>query len=124
MWRSARRPRGRRAHRPPPVSDKPSERPPGACEYCTHAPHVARGEEVRCGHQRAAPEEGGRTDRRQSRTSQARDHRGHVSIAHTRHMLLGERKLDVAISAPPPRKEGAQTAASLGQAKRETTGGM
>ncbi|KAJ2942735.1 hypothetical protein O0L34_g14923 [Tuta absoluta] len=47
-----------------------------------------------------------------------------AAIEHTHHMLLGERKLDVAISAPPPRKEGAQTAASLGQAKRETTGGM
>ncbi|KAI5642578.1 RNA recognition motif domain-containing protein [Phthorimaea operculella] len=47
-----------------------------------------------------------------------------AAIEHTNGMLLGERKLDVAISAPPPRKDPAQAGASLGAPKREATGGM
>ncbi|KAH9631173.1 hypothetical protein HF086_006751 [Spodoptera exigua] len=41
-------------------------------------------------------------------------------------MMLGDRKLDVAFSAPPPRQSGsgASDAPALGQAKRDAGGGM
>ncbi|XP_075983329.1 RNA-binding protein 4F [Anticarsia gemmatalis] len=47
------------------------------------------------------------------------------AIEHTHGMLLCERKLDVALSAPPPRHDGAAPAApALGLPKRDSGGGM
>ncbi|KAJ8712942.1 hypothetical protein PYW08_008246 [Mythimna loreyi] len=45
-----------------------------------------------------------------------------VSACHG--MLLGERKLDVALSAPPPRQSSSSDMPALGRAKRDAGGGM
>ncbi|KAJ8711281.1 hypothetical protein PYW07_008523 [Mythimna separata] len=46
------------------------------------------------------------------------------AVAECHGMLLGERKLDVALSAPPPRQPGAADTPVLGLAKRDAGGGM
>lgn len=46
------------------------------------------------------------------------------AISKTNGLLVGDRKIDVAMSAPPPRQENPQAGTSLGQPKRDSGGGM
>ncbi|KAJ0173092.1 hypothetical protein K1T71_011268 [Dendrolimus kikuchii] len=46
------------------------------------------------------------------------------AISKTNGLLVGDRKIDVAMSAPPPKQENPQAGTSLGQPKRDSGGGM